>query len=412
MERKAVLGLIGVGYLAQKQHLPNMVRLPNIRLKWLCDLDEKLLDTFGNRYAISERTTEYRRLLEDPEVQGVVIATKEDIQARITLDALNAGKHVYVEKPLANTEEECRQVWEAQKKTGRIVMVGFNRRFAPAYVKARELLQKQGGAFNIHYRLTDACHAKKYENKGSKPRFWEREPGTRVIYELCHIFDIIAWLSGSEVESVYCASCRPDDEVYALRMASGCIATLMHSGYAATEFPKERLEAVAGTGALTVDQFVELRTFGFEGESPVYRFAGHTHPSYSEYMHKYLFEELGVEAMYAMRRIDRRVRERISQVIADINTLPELSLDRQAMEEDIKAEFPDKEELIDYWFKLVAFTEYRYDKGWMHAMNAFAVGILQGKAPADGASAEDGLRASRVGHAAIESREKNIVVNL
>jgi predicted dehydrogenase len=411
MGKKAVLSLIGTGSLAQREHLPNMWRLPNVKIKWICDLNENLLENFGRKYSIPMTTTDYCKVLEDPEVQGVVIATKEDAQASLTIEALKAGKHVYVEKPLANTEEECWAVCEAQEKAGKNVMVGFNRRFAPSYVKAKELIDRSGGAFNIHYRMSDGLLIEQFENKKNKPRPWERPAETRVLYELCHMFDLFGWFSGSPVKSVYCVSCRPNDEIYALTMASGCVATLMHSSYASSEIPKERLEVVAGKGAVTVDGFVELRAFGIEWSEPVYRFAGNSHPDVSP-QGKYMMKELGAEAMYAMRHIAYEVKNRIRELVSDVNDLPELSLDRQALTADIKAEFREKQELIDYYMDLIFFWEHTVDKGWMSAINAFADAVITGQPCSNAAKAQDGLHSSMVGHAAMKSRETGKVVYL
>lgn len=411
MNEKAILGLIGVGGLARKQHLPNLSRMTNVQIKWICDLEESILDNCRRKYPIPNVTTKFREVLADSEVQGVVIATREDMQAALTIEALNAGKNVYVEKPLANTEEECRAVCEAQQKSGKVVMVGFNRRFAPAYGKAKKLIDRNGGAFNIHYRVSDDLSLECYENKTNQPRPWERPAGGRVIYELCHIFDIVSWLSSSTIQSVYCVSCRPDDEIYALTMRSGAVVTIMNSGYASRELPKERLEVIVKSGSLTVEQFVELRTFGIQNEEPVQHFAGHTHPDWS-FLHKYLLQEIGMEAVYAMRRIDHEVVSRIKNLVSDVNSLPEIVLDRKQLENSIKAEFPEKQELIDFFREILFFGEYRYNKGWMQAMEAFAECNVTGVLHPQAATAYDGLQSSRAGHAAMESRETGKVIRI
>jgi len=92
---KAVFGLIGAGGIAQSQHLPNLARAPHVRLKTLCDLREEVLGPMQAKYAVPHATTDYRELLADPEIQAVVVATREDAQARLAIEALRAGKHVY-----------------------------------------------------------------------------------------------------------------------------------------------------------------------------------------------------------------------------------------------------------------------------------------------------------------------------
>lgn len=108
-------------------------------MKTLCDLNEDRLTRMQEKYRVSRATRDYKELLADPEIQAVVVATREDQQAVLAIEALRAGKHVYVEKPLADTLEKVEKVVTAQQASGRFAAVGFNRRMAPAYGKAREL---------------------------------------------------------------------------------------------------------------------------------------------------------------------------------------------------------------------------------------------------------------------------------
>ena len=377
MER-VVFGLIGTGGIAQSQHLPNLARAPHVSLKTVCDVREDVLSEVQRKYAVPHATMDYHALLSDPEIQAVVVATREDMQATLTIEALRAGKHVYVEKPLAETSEACAEVVNAQRETGRFVAVGFNRRFAPAYRKAKEIAGAEGGAWNIHYRISD-----EYWRWGKN-----YPPGVRVIHEVCHIFDLLRWLTGSDVASIYCAGAsRPDDESLVLKFRSGCVASIMSSGYATMDLPKERLEIITERGAVTVEDFVELRTFGFAHRDPVYRFAGHTHPD-REFTHKYLLEAEGASALYALRRLGWSLRN---------------------ASEASPAEQTD--EARRYLNETSPHWNYMVDKGWLHALDHFAQRILSNEPP-ENAGAEDGLRASLLCHAAIRSRDSNMVVLL
>ena len=132
-EHKARLAVIGTGGLAQSQHIPNLQRAEHAELTVLCDLRRDVLDDLGGKYPDCRLETDHRRVLADPDVDGVIIATREDTHVALTVEALAAGKHVYVEKPLAETEAECARVLAAQRQAGRLVAVGMNRRMAPAY---------------------------------------------------------------------------------------------------------------------------------------------------------------------------------------------------------------------------------------------------------------------------------------
>lgn len=377
---KATFGLIGAGNISRNQHIPNLIRARHIDFKTVCDLDANIIKDIQELYPIPHATTDYRQLLEDDEIQAVVIGTKEDIQAQLTIEALKAGKHVYVEKPLANTVEECQAVVEAENETGKWACVGFNRRCAPAYLKAKELLDLDGGPKNMYYRISD-----EYWRWGSS-----FTPGTRVIHELCHIFDVLRWLTGMEVQSIYCVQARPNDEAYILKFNGDCVAMIMDSGNVTLDLPKERLEAVSNRGAVTVEEFVELRTFGYKDAQAVYRFAGATHPQ-SEFTHRYLFEKLGAEAVYALRKM--------------------LWEGRNRLEEHPDLESEDSQELKRWVEGGFRTPNYMGNKGWLDAVEHLAVSILEGKTPLL-ARAEDGMKAAALAHAAIESRSSGQIVNI
>lgn len=331
------------------------------------------------KYRVPQATPDYKELLADPEIQAVVVATREDQQAVLATEALAAGKHVYVEKPLADTPEKVEQVVAAQQASGRFAAVGFNRRMAPAYGKARELLDADGGARNLHYRISD--------------EYWDwgrnLPPRTRVIHEVCHIFDLVRWFTHSDPISIYCVESRPDDEVFVLKMASGCVASITNSGYVTMDLPKERVEIVSNLGAVVVEEFVELRTYGYADVEAVYRFAGHSHPD-RDSTHKYLLAQGGAEVLYALRRMGWEERERWKRVKEETGVL-----DRAELEHFLSTRSP-------HW-------NYMVDKGWLRAIDHFAECVLTGQRPRV-ADAADGLWASRMSAAAIESRESGAVV--
>jgi predicted dehydrogenase len=378
----AVFGLIGAGGLGQSQHLPNLTRARNATLKSVCDLKPALLEFAQSKYGIAHVTQDHRELLADPEIDAVVIATRADAHIALAIAALRAGKHVYVEKPLAETAEECERLLPIQRESGRILAVGHNRRMAPAFQMLRKVLRAHGGAKNIHYRITDDLY------------LWGPEagvePGTRVVHEVCHIFDLLRYLAESEITSVYCAASRPDDEIVALKFASGCVATIMSSGCMTRDMPKERLEVVVDIGGAIVEEFVELRTFGLSDFDPVYRFAGRVHPDY-DMMHRYLFEKQGAQAMLDIRRIFWEKSERLEEL------------------KRIGAQTPERRELEEYLLVNAPSCNYMVDKGWQAAIEHLADCILLGT-PCELSTAEDGLRAAMLAQATIDSRNSGQVV--
>ncbi|MCC7349066.1 MAG: Gfo/Idh/MocA family oxidoreductase [Phycisphaerales bacterium] len=384
MSERVTFGLIGAGKISRSQHLPNLVRAPHIHLKTVCDLNADLVHEARRQYDIPHGVTRHEDLLADPDIEAVLIATRDDVHVPLAIAAMEAGKHVYVEKPLAETPEECRRIIRVQEKSGRRLAVGFNRRMAPAYQLAKRIMASHGGARNLHYRISDAYF------------IWGKEfgaaPGTRIIHEVCHVFDLLCYLTGSEVTSIYCAAARDDDESMLLRFANGAVASVLSSGYATYDMPKETMEAILELGSLTVSDCVELRTFGLDDYQPVHRFAGHVHPE-RDAIHSELFEKMGEEAMIQLRRIYYEKSTRLDALRATGGN-PAL---RRQLEDDLGHHAP----MINYMM----------DKGWLHAVDHFAQCLLK-DLPCELATTEDGLRAARITQAAIQSRREGRVVRL
>ncbi|NLF59570.1 MAG: Gfo/Idh/MocA family oxidoreductase [Lentisphaerae bacterium] len=368
--KKARLAVIGTGDLAQSQHLPNIRQSKLAELAALCDLNHELLQRLGRQYPSAKQSTDYQELLADPGIDGVVIATREDTHVPLTVEALQAGKHVYVEKPLAETPEECNKVVEARAASGKCVIVGMNRRCAPAYVMARNLLLENGGARNLFYRIADTY------SFGWGKRFGQ---GNRMLHELCHIFDILRYFADSEVAEVYCRSQRDDDESILLTFHSGCTACILSSGFASYTVPKEHFEVIAEAGMLIVEEFVELRSFGLSSTPDLVKFfPGHSHPDHNG-QHVQLFAQKGYPALL-------KFRGEIAAKIAD-PSLPEAER------------------------KTLPLLNYSVDKGWQGAIDHFADIILNGSRQY-AASEIDGLRASEITTAALKSRQTKKPVTL
>jgi polar amino acid transport system substrate-binding protein len=192
---------------------------------------------------------------------AVVIATRHDTHARLTIDALQAGKAVFVEKPLCLTELELNDLARVVDQlhaagTSPFVMVGFNRRFSPVVETVRQAMT--GGPVSIVYRVNAGRLA-----AGS----WiarAREGGGRIIGELCHFIDLCAYLAESFVAEVYAtrSAAGPDDVMVTLRMVNGSIATvayLIDGDRAAT---KERVEVFGGGRFGIIDDFRRARVSG------------------------------------------------------------------------------------------------------------------------------------------------------
>jgi predicted dehydrogenase len=211
-------------------------------------------------------------VLDDPEIGAVVIATRHDSHAGLVCEALRAGKHVFVEKPLALSLPELgavEQAYSARLALGNapIVMVGFNRRFAPQVRKIKSLL----GAVAEPKVLVMTVNA------GDIPAsHWTQDAtagGGRIIGEACHFIDLLRHLVGSSITGfdAMCIGRAPgvsvteDKSTIVLKFEDGSVGTIVYAANGSKSFPKERLEVFAGGAVLQLDNFRKLRGFGWRG---------------------------------------------------------------------------------------------------------------------------------------------------
>jgi predicted dehydrogenase len=196
--------------------------------------------------------TEANAVLDDPSINAVLIATRHASHAELTARALEAGKSVFVEKPLAVDAAGIARVMEARAKGAGFFLVGFNRRFAPMTATARAHLAKLPGPKFLLLRV----------NAGALPgESWinaAEEGGGRVVGELCHFVDLARALVGSAIASVDAAAAGRDDLSVSLGFADGSLATIAYTALGDTSFSKERFEAFAGGSVVTIDNFLTL----------------------------------------------------------------------------------------------------------------------------------------------------------
>jgi predicted dehydrogenase/threonine dehydrogenase-like Zn-dependent dehydrogenase len=193
-------------------------------------------------------------VIADPGVELVVIATRHDTHEEFALAALEAGKHVFCEKPLALTFDGLERVAAAWRASSGQLMVGFNRRHAPAMVAVRRHIGGSGGPLVITYRV----------NAGRlPPQHWymDRRQGGRLIGEVCHFIDTCGFLVGQPVTSVYCVgSARGEalldqDLIVTLRYVDGSVATISYASGGEPTTSKERVEVLGRGHSAVVDDF-------------------------------------------------------------------------------------------------------------------------------------------------------------
>lgn len=247
--------LVGAGNLARWSHIPNLQKLPGVKLHAVQSGGGVRAQSYGVRYEADYATTDLSEVLGDPNIDAVLITSRNQYHATQSVAALRAGKHVFVEKPMAITEEECTQVLEAVQETGAQITVGFNRRYAPYYRAVKNLVRKRSGPVVINCRVN---------SPGISGGYWMADPaiGGAILGEACHFADLFYWLLDSEPVSVMAYSLPTGQKDPAgennlaatLQFADGSIASLAYCTVGSKTSAGERLEVFGqGFGAMTED---------------------------------------------------------------------------------------------------------------------------------------------------------------
>ena len=259
-----IIGVIGAGNFTKMTILPSLKK-SGAGLKYICSAGGVSAASLGKKFGFSNVTTDYRKILEDPEVDLVLITTRHNLHAGLTIECIRAGKHVFVEKPLALSNTELDRVIEAYNEYNQtkkcMVTVGFNRRFSPHSVKIKELLGQQPGPLNIVATM----------NAGAiPPQSWVHDMeigGGRIIGEACHLIDLITFLTGSLVTEVCMNAMGTDPEINSdnasiiLKYANGSNGVINYFANGSKAYAKERVEIFHSGRTLIIDNF--RRTYGF-----------------------------------------------------------------------------------------------------------------------------------------------------
>jgi predicted dehydrogenase len=222
----------------------------------------------ARKFKIPQATSDYRAILADPEIDTVFIVTRHNLHARMVTEALQAGKHVYVEKPLALDRAELALARDAfEQARDRQLMVGFNRRFAPLAVEMRALLTGRSQPLSAVYTV----------NAGPIPAdHWTQDSrvgGGRIIGEGCHFIDLLRYLIGSPLVGLEArtmgdapgVAVRQDKMTILLEFADGSTGAVHYLANGSKRYPKERIEVFSEGRVLLLDNFKTLQGYGWPG---------------------------------------------------------------------------------------------------------------------------------------------------
>jgi len=257
------IALIGAGNLARWAHLPNIKKIPNSSLRAIHSNSGVRGKSYGARFGAAYCTTDYQQILNDPAVNLVFITSRNQYHGPQALEALRAGKHVFVEKPMAITEEECRDLVHASRETGCHLTVGFNRRFAPFYKPLKAQLTKRNGPAVISCRVN---------SPGISGAYWMADPsiGGAILGEACHFVDLMYWLLDSEPVSVSAYSLPTGKQdpvgennlVASFLFADGSIGNLTYSTIGSRTSGGELVEIFMQGMGMQSEDFKRLTTAG------------------------------------------------------------------------------------------------------------------------------------------------------
>jgi predicted dehydrogenase len=253
------LAVAGAGNVGRWAHLPSLRAVPNVTLRAIFSTNGARGKSYARRFGATYCCSDYEEILRDPEVDVVLILSRNQHHYRQALAALHAGKHVFVEKPMALTEDECRSLARAVRETGGQLMVGFNRRFAPYYVAQKRALDGRTGPAVLDCRIN---------SPGISGSYWMADPsiGGAVLGEACHFVDLMYWLLESEpvCVSAYCLPTGVQDPVgennmaASFRFADGSVGNLTYCTIGGKRGGGERVEAFTQGLTVKVEDFKRL----------------------------------------------------------------------------------------------------------------------------------------------------------
>ena len=245
------IGLVGCGHIARAVHLKILARMPGARVVAVAEPDERSRAAALGEVPIARGFRDYRDLLKDPAIEAVVVSLPTGLHAEAGVAAFEAGKHVYLEKPLATDADGGRAVLSAWRRGGRVGMIGFNYRFNRLFLDAARILATGEVGEPVAVRSIFASAPRELE--GWKA---ERARGGGVLLDLAsHHVDLLRFLFGEEVVEVDCGlrSVRTEDDTASLqlRLSGGMLVQSLFSHCAADE---DRFEIYGERGKVTVER--------------------------------------------------------------------------------------------------------------------------------------------------------------
>ncbi len=278
MDRPGI-AVVGCGMLAQGIHLPNVLRHPELELLWCCDVNEETLAQASGRFHPVRSTTDARDVAADPHCQAVVLATTQAVRLPLIELFARAGKHLFVEKPIADSFDEMKRILAVVGETGIKLTVGHNRRMAPAVREAARILAK--------HRANPVSPAWRWNRESDERPDLPGEDQTMVllrinddfwswkrwafahgalINEMTHFADLACLFIPSPPVAVTTIGGKDANHVVTIEYADGSMATIFATAFGSFGYPKELVEIYHNGAAIIIDHLMEIRTAGVVDE--------------------------------------------------------------------------------------------------------------------------------------------------
>ena len=257
--------VVGAGSFASNMHLPNLQKYTNkFNAYAICDRTGSRASNVAKLFGANVATSEYDDIIKDPNIDLVIITTQHDSHAPYALEALKAGKHVMVEKPLAVKQSELDKIKEFYNNdfsNKPILFVGFNRRFSKYAREIKKHTEKRINPVFIRYRM----------NGGYIPLdSWIHDHGGRIVGEACHLIDLMTYFTESKIVNIHSESLTPANEKFSeddnksivLKYEDGSVCEIGYFAVGSKSFPKEYMEVHFDEKTIVLNDYKSLEGYG------------------------------------------------------------------------------------------------------------------------------------------------------
>lgn len=265
--------------MGAETHIPNIVKNPDAKLLWCCDINDKILENVKEKFSPKNVTRQFTDIVKDREVDAVLIATTHKDRLNLIREFANAGKHIYVEKPFAGSFEEMFKILDIVKKTKICFCVGHNRRVSPAIQEALRIYRK--------HRDNPVSSKWRWDRVGkNRPKFKEEEQTVMLlrvnddyyswkawafgegilISEMTHFVDLACYFMEKEPKYVFASGSTLANNMINIEYEDGSFATIFAASVGSFGYPKELIEVYHKGAAIIIDNLLEIRVAGVADE--------------------------------------------------------------------------------------------------------------------------------------------------